>query len=77
MDRGFDELTCFGVKKSFFKSAIGDNVGIYDHDGATTFKERTRKKKLQARVRHAVALHKRSATRVGNVPEGLGVIRRI
>ena len=28
MDRGFDELTSFGIKKSFFKSAIGDNVGI-------------------------------------------------
>ena len=56
---------------------FGDNVGIYDNDGAAKFKELTRKKKLQARVRHAAALHKWSAKRAGNVPEGLGVIRSI
>ena len=77
MDRGFDELTSFGVKKSFFKSAIGENVGIYDIVGTAKFEETTRKKKLQARVRHAAALHKWSAKRAGNAPESRGVLRCI
>ena len=77
MDRGFDELTCFGVKKSFFKSAIGDNAGAYDNVKTAKFEELTRKKKLQARVRHTASLHKWTAKRAGNVPETLGIIRRI
>ena len=77
MDRGFDELTCFGVKIPFFKSVIGDNVGTYDNVKTAKFEELTRKRKLQARVRHTVSLHKRTAKRAGNVPETLGIIRHI